>query len=86
MKHKTTPEEMRQHKAELLIRRAYETMTPAERLAQLDAADPSQQRPQRRPCIWDGVDMVSHDNHRDLGTHPLQRIRNYGYGIYPKKF
>jgi len=40
------------------------------RLARLEAADPSQKRPPKVPCIWDVVDFMVWDTWRDLGLLP----------------
>ena len=61
----------RQHAAELAVRRAYETTTPAERLVYLAALDPSQRRPPKRPCVWDRVDFMVWETHEDLGITPM---------------
>jgi len=58
---------------EMASRRAYEETTPAQRLAALEAADPSQQRPKKVPCVWDRVDFMAWDTWRDLGVWPMQK-------------
>jgi hypothetical protein len=62
--------DLRQHAAELAVRRAYETTTPAERLARFEALDPSQKRPPKRPCIWDRVAFMAWETYADLGVQP----------------
>jgi hypothetical protein len=57
---------------ELAARWRYED-TPAKRLVALEAADPSQRRPKKVPCIWDVVDFMVWETHRDLGLKPLPR-------------
>lgn len=69
----STPEELaecQQHETELVIRRAYESTTPPQRLATLETADPSQQRPKKKPCIWDRVDFMEWKTWEDLGLDP----------------
>jgi hypothetical protein len=38
----------------------------ARRLAALEAADPSQQRPKRVPGVWDRVDFMEWETEEDL--------------------
>jgi hypothetical protein len=76
-----SPEELaerRQHEAELVVRRAYESRTPAQRLAALDAACPSQQRPMKKPCIWDRVDFMEWATWRSLGLRPPADEERFG--------
>jgi len=56
---------------EIAARRSEEA-TPAKRLAAMDAADPSQQRPEKAPCIWDVVDFMAWKTHTDLGITPMR--------------
>jgi hypothetical protein len=46
---------------ELAARCAIEGSTPAQRLAALEAADPSQKRPPRRPSVMDRVDFIAEE-------------------------
>jgi len=39
-------------------------------LAALEAADPSQQRPTKKPCVWDHVDFMEWETWQDLGLSP----------------
>jgi len=76
-----TPEEMaerQQHEAELVIRRAYESTRPVQRLAALDAANPSQRRPAKKPCVWDRVDFMEWDTWRTLGLRPPAGEERFG--------
>jgi len=57
---------------ELAVRQHYETTTSAERLAALEAADPSQARPQKVACVWDRADFMAWETERDLGIAPLR--------------
>lgn len=57
---------------ELAMRRHYETTTPAERLAALEAADTSQTRPKKVPCIWHRVVFMVWKTEKDLGIEPLR--------------
>lgn len=68
-----TPEELadeRQHQAELVIRRDYESTTPAQRLARFEALEPSQRRPAKKPSIWDRVNFMEWETWEDLGLDP----------------
>jgi hypothetical protein len=47
-----------------------EELEVRQRLAALEAADPSQNRPPKVPCIWDVVDFMAWDTWRDLGLLP----------------
>jgi len=42
----------------------------AQRLAALEAADPSQARPPQVPSVWDIVDFLEWEN---LGVSPMQK-------------
>jgi len=53
----------------LLARTGYET-TPVQRLAAFEAANPSQQRPKKVPCVWDHVDFMEWESRQDLGLLP----------------
>jgi hypothetical protein len=73
-----SPEELaerRQHEAELVVRRAYESRTPAQRL---DAACPSQQSPMKKHCIWDRVDFMEWATWRSLGLSPPAGEERFG--------
>ena len=37
---------------------------------QLAAANPSQQRPTKKPCVWDHVDFMEWETWQDLGLSP----------------
>ena len=39
-------------------------------LAALEAGDPSQQRPKKKPCVWDHVDFMEWETWQDLGLSP----------------
>jgi hypothetical protein len=54
---------------ELVAKTGYEK-TPAQRLAALDAANPSQLRPKKVPSVWDHVDFMECDTWEDLGLDP----------------
>ena len=41
-----------------------------QRLDALEAADPSQQRPTKKPCVWDHVDFMEWETWQDLGLSP----------------
>jgi hypothetical protein len=56
---------------ELVAKTGYEK-TPDQRLAALEAADPSQRRPKKVPGIWDVVDFMVWETHKDLGITPMR--------------
>ena len=47
-----------------------EELEVRQRLATLEATNPSQNRPAKVPCIWDVVDFMVWDTWRDLGLLP----------------
>ena len=42
------------------------------RVAALEAADPRHVRPQKVPSVWDCVNFMEWETHRDLGLEPLR--------------
>jgi len=62
---------------ELLARTGREP-TPPERLAAFEAADASQQRPKKVPCVWDRVCFMEWETWRDLGLSPPAGEERFG--------
>ncbi len=62
---------------ELVAKTGRETTT-AQRLAAFDAANPSQQRPTKKPCVWDRVDFMDWDTWRTLGLSPPAGEERFG--------
>ena len=62
---------------ELVAKTGYEK-TPAQRQAALDAASPSQQRPTKKPCVWDSVDFLEWDTWQSLGLCPPAGEERFG--------
>lgn len=62
---------------ELVVKTGYKK-TPPPCLAILDAADSSQQRPTKKPCVWDHVDFMEWETWRDLGLSPPAGEERFG--------
>jgi hypothetical protein len=62
---------------ELAAKTGYEK-TPDQRQVALDAANPSQQRPKKVPCVWDRVDFMEWETWRDLGLSPPAGEERFG--------
>lgn len=63
---------------EELVAKTGHEKTPAQRLAGLDTANPSQQRPIKKPCVWDRVDFMEWDTWQSLRLSPPAGEERFG--------
>jgi len=63
---------------EELLAKTGRERTPAKRMVAFDVTDPPQQRPTKRPCVWDQVDFMEWETWRDLGLSPPAGEERFG--------